>query len=344
MADSSALLQARFGIDLPGADVPDAIAALLDRRVTRRYRDQDIPDPLLDTLLAAAQSAPMVSGPPAILGRGDARPRPHQADRRLDRHHGLDRHRPGLPGLVRRHAPRPAPVRAPQQTPRQQQPRHLPQHRGRLRPGDGTVHRRRRRRRPRHLPDQLRAQPHRARHPPARPAPRRLPRRRPHRRLAGLPPPDRDAPPSLRRRPPRALRRHRPGNPNPGLRHPPRRPRTDCRRQSEEQRHLPTPRRRRLERERRAPALGARAFRFLDVPENPRLRHLPDNCRRTADDPLQPPSAPATPPDLLDAAQRRRRLRRPRLAADGHARGKTLASCANRPGLFPAAPSITAPT
>jgi nitroreductase/FMN reductase [NAD(P)H] len=61
MADSSALLQARFGIDLPGADVPDAIAPLLDRRVTRRYRDQDIPDPLLDTLLAAAQSAPTKS-------------------------------------------------------------------------------------------------------------------------------------------------------------------------------------------------------------------------------------------------------------------------------------------
>ena len=61
MADSSALLQARFGIDLPGAEVPDAIAALLDRRVTRRYRDQDIPDPLLDTLLAAAQSAPTKS-------------------------------------------------------------------------------------------------------------------------------------------------------------------------------------------------------------------------------------------------------------------------------------------
>jgi FMN reductase [NAD(P)H] len=61
MADSSALLQARFGIDLPGADVPDAIAALLDRRVTRRYRDEDIPDSLLDTLLAAAQSAPTKS-------------------------------------------------------------------------------------------------------------------------------------------------------------------------------------------------------------------------------------------------------------------------------------------
>jgi FMN reductase [NAD(P)H] len=61
MTDSQALLQARFGIDLPGAEVPDAIAALIDRRVTRRYTDQDVPDPLLDALLAAAQSAPAKS-------------------------------------------------------------------------------------------------------------------------------------------------------------------------------------------------------------------------------------------------------------------------------------------
>ncbi len=45
----------------PGRRGLDAIAALLDRRVTRRYREQDIPDPLLDTLLAAAQSAPTKS-------------------------------------------------------------------------------------------------------------------------------------------------------------------------------------------------------------------------------------------------------------------------------------------
>ena len=61
MADSSALLQARFGIDLPGAEVPDVIAPLLDRRVVRRYRDQPVPDPMLDALLAAAQSAPAKS-------------------------------------------------------------------------------------------------------------------------------------------------------------------------------------------------------------------------------------------------------------------------------------------
>jgi FMN reductase [NAD(P)H] len=61
MADSKALLTARYGIDLPGTEVPDAIAALMDRRVARRYTDQDIPDSLLDALLAAAQSAPAKS-------------------------------------------------------------------------------------------------------------------------------------------------------------------------------------------------------------------------------------------------------------------------------------------
>ena len=61
MADSQALLQARFGIELPGTEVPDAIAPLLDRRVTRRYTEQDVPDSLLDALLAAAQSAPAKS-------------------------------------------------------------------------------------------------------------------------------------------------------------------------------------------------------------------------------------------------------------------------------------------
>nr|WP_294520317.1 nitroreductase family protein [uncultured Rhodopila sp.] len=61
MADGEALLRARFGIDLPGIDIPDAIAGLIDRRVTRRYTDQDVPEPLLDALLAAAQSAPAKS-------------------------------------------------------------------------------------------------------------------------------------------------------------------------------------------------------------------------------------------------------------------------------------------
>ncbi|HEY4173378.1 MAG TPA: nitroreductase family protein [Rhodopila sp.] len=61
MADSQALLGARFGIDRPGTEVPDAIAPLIDRRVTRRYTEQDVPDSLLDALLAAAQSAPAKS-------------------------------------------------------------------------------------------------------------------------------------------------------------------------------------------------------------------------------------------------------------------------------------------
>jgi nitroreductase/FMN reductase [NAD(P)H] len=61
MADARDLLRDRFGIDLPGVEVPDAIAGLLDRRVVRRYTDQDVPDSLLDALLAAAQSAPAKS-------------------------------------------------------------------------------------------------------------------------------------------------------------------------------------------------------------------------------------------------------------------------------------------
>lgn len=55
------LLQARFGIDLPSTDVPEAIGGLLDRRVVRRYTEHDVPDSLLDALLAVAQSAPAKS-------------------------------------------------------------------------------------------------------------------------------------------------------------------------------------------------------------------------------------------------------------------------------------------
>jgi nitroreductase/FMN reductase [NAD(P)H] len=61
MADSQALLRARFGIDLPETEIPDAIAGLIDRRVTRRYTEQDVPEKLLNALLAAAQSAPAKS-------------------------------------------------------------------------------------------------------------------------------------------------------------------------------------------------------------------------------------------------------------------------------------------
>ncbi len=59
--DSAALLHARFGVDVPGAAVPDGVAALLDRRVTRRYKPEPITDRLLDVLLAAGQSAPSKS-------------------------------------------------------------------------------------------------------------------------------------------------------------------------------------------------------------------------------------------------------------------------------------------
>lgn len=45
----------------PPEEVAPALAALLDRRVTRRYRADEVPDPLLDTILAAAQSAPSKS-------------------------------------------------------------------------------------------------------------------------------------------------------------------------------------------------------------------------------------------------------------------------------------------
>jgi FMN reductase [NAD(P)H] len=59
--DGGALLRARYGIDLDGVSVPPAIAPMLDRRVVRRYRDEAVPDQLLDALLAAAQSAPTKS-------------------------------------------------------------------------------------------------------------------------------------------------------------------------------------------------------------------------------------------------------------------------------------------
>jgi FMN reductase [NAD(P)H] len=61
MADREELFTARFGIDQPGVEIPDPIAPLVDRRVVRRYTDQPVPDPLLDGLLAAAQSAPAKS-------------------------------------------------------------------------------------------------------------------------------------------------------------------------------------------------------------------------------------------------------------------------------------------
>jgi FMN reductase [NAD(P)H] len=62
--DPAALLRARYGAE-PGFEPPTAVApglaAVLDRRVTRRYRAEPVPEPLLRTLLAAAQSAPSKS-------------------------------------------------------------------------------------------------------------------------------------------------------------------------------------------------------------------------------------------------------------------------------------------
>lgn len=63
-----ALIRARYGIrpEAPSPfaapeAIPPALAAILDRRVTRRYRAEPIPEPLLRTLLAAMQSAPSKS-------------------------------------------------------------------------------------------------------------------------------------------------------------------------------------------------------------------------------------------------------------------------------------------
>jgi nitroreductase/FMN reductase [NAD(P)H] len=63
MTDPRPLIEARFGHlpFEPPADIPPALAALLDRRVTRRYKPDAIPEPLLATVLAAAQSAPSKS-------------------------------------------------------------------------------------------------------------------------------------------------------------------------------------------------------------------------------------------------------------------------------------------
>ncbi|HYF09460.1 MAG TPA: nitroreductase family protein, partial [Acetobacteraceae bacterium] len=61
--DAAALLAARYGAPAfdPPPDLPPALLALLDRRVTRRYRTDAVPDALLETVLAAAQSAPSKS-------------------------------------------------------------------------------------------------------------------------------------------------------------------------------------------------------------------------------------------------------------------------------------------
>jgi FMN reductase [NAD(P)H] len=60
--DAEALIRARYGaLPFAPAEIPPALALLLDRRVTRRYRPEEVPDALLDTVLAGAQSAPAKS-------------------------------------------------------------------------------------------------------------------------------------------------------------------------------------------------------------------------------------------------------------------------------------------
>ncbi len=60
--DNESLIRARYGaLPFAPAAIPPGLAALLDRRVTRRYRPDAVPDPLLDTVLAGAQSAPAKS-------------------------------------------------------------------------------------------------------------------------------------------------------------------------------------------------------------------------------------------------------------------------------------------
>ncbi len=63
MATPEDLIRARYGAlpFAPPAAISDGLAAILDRRVTRRYRAEPVPEPLLQTLLAAAQSAPAKS-------------------------------------------------------------------------------------------------------------------------------------------------------------------------------------------------------------------------------------------------------------------------------------------
>src|SRR4051812_28059753 len=62
------LIRGRYGVPpeaplpfAPVAEVPPGLAAILDRRVTRRYAAQPVPEPLLQIVLAGAQSAPSKS-------------------------------------------------------------------------------------------------------------------------------------------------------------------------------------------------------------------------------------------------------------------------------------------
>lgn len=60
--EAEALLRARYGaLPFTPPELPSGLAALLDRRVTRRYRPDPVPGALLDAVLAGAQSAPSKS-------------------------------------------------------------------------------------------------------------------------------------------------------------------------------------------------------------------------------------------------------------------------------------------
>jgi FMN reductase [NAD(P)H] len=60
--DAEALLRARYGaVPFESPEVPPLLAAILDRRVTRRYRPDPVSEETLMLLLAGAQSAPSKS-------------------------------------------------------------------------------------------------------------------------------------------------------------------------------------------------------------------------------------------------------------------------------------------
>jgi len=63
MARLKELIDKRYGglVDIGDGAVDGTVAQLLARRSIRRYRDEAVPDALLDTLLACAQSAPTKS-------------------------------------------------------------------------------------------------------------------------------------------------------------------------------------------------------------------------------------------------------------------------------------------
>ena len=64
MANSADLIGGRYGVAYDGtapAELPETVTQLLSRRCIRRYTEEPVPEALLDTLLACAQSAPTKS-------------------------------------------------------------------------------------------------------------------------------------------------------------------------------------------------------------------------------------------------------------------------------------------